>query len=406
MELFKGFFNPRFSLPDQAICPRSYFKDRLTRLPLELLIQICHLLSPVDLVCLCLCNHRLHTLFRKNYRSPTLRSDRLSIFLRLERDLPEYFACDVCNFLHRYDGSESFGISGLVHRRSSQLPCVRKVFSRQAECIGGSSISIRTHRDFAHSFNRVSFLHIKLAMRRYWYGSHSGINIDSLAYTQVLEHSHPWQEFQSSSSVCQNTRVLSSIEAQICPEPLGVHLRMQDIVLYDLWQDSKVEYAPEAHPMWPFEICLHTPLELKASDIESVYNGERSSFSFTCPRCNTVSLIEFRRIDSRLALVMTRWIDVGTGILREDPLWKIHVYTCDDGTMPDELPSSLMLQSPRKCFENTTTLSLKDLRSRNMSYLRGNRYKKGRPFIYEKSNRFWHISYKEPLKASTKSSED
>ncbi|CAG8410165.1 unnamed protein product [Penicillium salamii] len=414
MELLKYLFNPHLDLPQRTMSHKSYCIDRLTRLPEELLIVICRQLSPVDIVSLSLCNHRLHTLFCNYYQFPTLRSDRLSIFIRLEKDLPEYFACDVCNFLHRYDGSESFGPSGLVHHRSSQLPCVRKGYQWKAEFIGGSSTSLRTHQDFAHSAHRVSFLHIKLAMRRYWYGPRSGINTDCLAFTQVLERPHPWQELGLSSSLCQNIRFLFSIEAQIWPEPLGVHIRMQDIVLFDLWEDSKTEVPPMSHPMWSYEICRHTPLDPKAAEIESVYNGDSSSFPFTCTKCNTVSLVEFRRIDCRLALVMTRWINVGAGIHRDDPLWKFHAYKCNyeprthrdnllwrlrarysmDGMMPDELSSSLMLQSPRVCFERTASLSFQDLRSRNISYLRGDRYKKGQPFTYEQKPDFWHISYK------------
>lgn len=397
MEFLKSFFEPHLDLPRQSISPQSHCIDRLTGLPSELLVRICDLLSPVDIVCLCLCNHRFYNLFQTYYRFPTLRDDKLSIFIRLERDLPEYFACDICNFLHRYDGSESFGLSGTAHETSSGLPCVRKGYDWHAECIGGSSISMRTHVLFPHSKNRLYFLQVKLAMRRHCYGPYSGINTDSLAFTQVREYIHPWQKSQP-SSIYRSIRNLFSIEAQVCSEPLGVHIRMQDIVLHDMWEDSKIQVNSKSYSLWYYEICQHTSLESKASDIESVYNGEKSSFPYTCPRCNTVSLIEFRRIDSRLALVMTRWINLGSGIHRDDPLWKIHVFTCNDGTMPYELPISLMLQSPRTCFENTTSLSFEDLRSRNISYLRDDRYKKGGAFVSDKANALWHMSYKEPSK--------
>lgn len=358
------------------------------------MVQICDPLSPIDVVCLCLCNHRLYAVFETYSRFPTLRDDKLLIFIRLERDLPEYFACDICNILHRYDGSESFGLSGIARNKFSRLPCVRKGYDWHGECIGGSSISMRTHCDFSHS----RFLQIKLAMRRYCYGPHSGINIDSLAFTQVREYRHPWQESQSSLLVYQPIRVLFSIEAQVCTEPLGVHIRMQDIVLYDIWEDSKIQVDSRPYSMWLYEICRHTSLESKASDIESVYNGTRISFPYTCPRCNTVSLIEFRRIGSRLALVMTRWVNLGPGIHGEDPLWKIHIFTCNNRTIPYELPSWLILRSPRTCFENTASLSFEDLRSRNISYLRGDLYKKGGSFAFERTDSVWHISYKEPSK--------
>jgi hypothetical protein len=114
MELLKSFFKPQLHFSHQAMSPQSHCPGRLTALPLELLVLVCNSLSPVDLVCFCLCNHRLHIIFKIFYHCPTLRDDKLSIFTRLERDLPEYFACDICIILHRYNGSESFGLSGLA----------------------------------------------------------------------------------------------------------------------------------------------------------------------------------------------------------------------------------------------------------------------------------------------------
>lgn len=270
MELLRYFAKFCAVLPEQALTPQSYSTDRLTGLPLELVTQICDLLLPVDLICLCLCNHRLHTLFKTSYQVPTHRDDRLSIFLRLERDLPEYFACDICNILHRYDGSKSFGPSGLVHDRSCPLPCVRKGYDWRQECIGGSAVSIRTHPIFSHSRNRLSFLQIKLAIRGYCYGSCSGISTDSLAYTQVRQYAHPLAS-KLKSSYYQDSRMLFSIEAQVCPDPLGVHVRMQDIVLFDLWEHYKVQNHPQSLPLSMFELCQHDTLQSKAPDIDSVY---------------------------------------------------------------------------------------------------------------------------------------
>lgn len=404
MELLKYFFKPHLDLPHRAVSPRPECIDRLTSLPSELLLLIYDVLWPEDAVCLCLCNHRLHALLKAHYEFSTPRSINLSICHRLERDLPEYFACDVCSILHRYDGSESFGLSGLARNRSSQLPCIRKGYNSQTECFGGSSINMRSHAYFPYSGNRITFLQIKLAMRRYCYGARFGINTDSLAFTQVREYVHPWAKNDLSSPIYRNIKVLFSMDAQVCPEPLGVLIRMQDIILYDVWEDSKIPGKSNPHLLWLYEICQHTSLVSKADEIDSVYKGWTSSFTYTCYRCNTVSLIEFRRINARLALVLTRWVDLGRGIDREDPRWKIHIVNCKDKTIPYELPHAFTLQSPRKCFENTASLSLKDFRSRNISYLRGDRYREGEPFAAGRGQSLWHISYKEPQKKWTISS--
>jgi hypothetical protein len=259
---------------------------------------------------------------------------------------------------------------------------------------------MRSHSEFSYVRNRVSFLQIKLAMRRYCYGPQFGINTDSLAFTQVSQYRHPWENPGSSLSVYEPIKMLFSIDAQVCSEPLGVHIRMQDIVLHEIWEDSKIQVDSRLCSMFLLEICRHISLESMTLDIESVYNGKRTSFPYTCHRCNTVSLIKFRRIDSKLALIVTRWINLGPGIHRKDPLWEMHTDVCNIWTIPDKLPYSLMLQSPRTCFENTSSLSFEDLRSRNISYLRGDRYKEGGPFALERAGSacVWHISYKEPSK--------
>lgn len=397
MEIFK-YFKPHINPPPPSVTsPQSYSTDRLTKLPSELFITILALLPPVDRACLGLCDRRLHAIFERYYRFPTLRDEKLSLFIRLERDLPEYFACDICNFLHRYDGSESFGLSGIAHFKSCQLPCIRKGYDWRAECLQGSSITMGSHLSFSYIKNRLYFFQVKLAMRRYWYGPTAGINTDSLAFTQVHQYRHPRATSESSVSCYENIKMLFSMDAQICPDPLGVYIRMQDILIYDIWEDSQIRVDSHTTVMSLYKICPHLLLENKASEVDSVYNGETDSFSYTCPDCNIVSLIEFRRIDSTISLVMTRWVYLGTGISREDPLWKIHIFNSSDGSMPLELPPSLMTHSPRACFENTTSLSLKALTSRNISYLRGGRYKKGAPFaLGMQGGPFWHISYKEP----------
>lgn len=106
------FFEADLDLPHEAISPWPYCTDRLTKLPAELLIHICILLSPVDLVCLSLCKHRLHTLFKTYYRFPTLRDDKLAILIRLEKDHPGYFAGHICRVV--MNGSEMVAVRNLL----------------------------------------------------------------------------------------------------------------------------------------------------------------------------------------------------------------------------------------------------------------------------------------------------
>ncbi|KAJ5639751.1 uncharacterized protein N7484_007613 [Penicillium longicatenatum] len=62
---------------------------------------------------------------------------------------------------------------------------------------------------------------------------------------------------------------------------------------------------------------------------------------------------------------MTRWVNLGPGGDKEDPLWKIHLH--GSFAFPERLEDSLITQSPRVCFEDMAPLSFEDLRSRNLS---------------------------------------
>lgn len=111
MAPLKTSFEPYLTSPDMENSPKTYYTNTLPGLPAELILQVCDLLPPVDRVCLSLCNHPLRALFQTYFPSGPLGDENFnfSICDRLERDLPEYFWCDICNILHRYDGSESFG---------------------------------------------------------------------------------------------------------------------------------------------------------------------------------------------------------------------------------------------------------------------------------------------------------
>ncbi|KGO39716.1 hypothetical protein PEX1_001250 [Penicillium expansum] len=119
-----------FRRPRKAIsaCSEIPCMTTLAGLPPELLLSISDFLPLVDLICFFLCNHRLLELSQRQIKRlpPPTKYNKLSILNRLERDIPEYFACDFCYLLHRYDGSEGFGLSGLPHERTCRLPCVHK----------------------------------------------------------------------------------------------------------------------------------------------------------------------------------------------------------------------------------------------------------------------------------------
>lgn len=362
----------------------------LAGLPVELLLSISECLSLVDLICLSLCNHRLLEVIQRQIDrlSPLTQGDKPVLLTRLERDHPEYFACDICDLLHRYDGSESFGLSGLLHEQTSQILC-----ARMDDLVTGGFkwfgpvYTLFTHPCKGYSQCYLSFLQIKLAMRRFRYGPTSGISTDSLSYTQVRQY--PPQ------SVHPDTISLFSTEAQIYPEPLGFYVRMQDIVLVRK-RDELLDF-PKIWMSKSFKICVHCCLlEIITPLVESLHHGE-SSFANTCHKCNLSVQIEIVDFGSKTALIMTRWVNLGSGLTPNDPMWRNHVDFCI-GPRPelDGDEHILMTRSPRLSFEDIAPQPLEDLRSRNLFYLKDQQYKIAMSFVAEVD--LWHISYKEPSK--------
>lgn len=384
-------------LPHQreGVSPCSEIIHTTTLLDLlpEILLSIFDFLSSVDFLCFSLCSHRLRELSLKQIsRLPPCMGGHKLFLTRLERDLPEYFACDYCEILHRYDGSESFELAGLPSGEACQLPCARPWwFTTWA--------TMRSHSFRPYSPNQLSFLQLKLAMRRFYCGPRAGVSTDSLFYTQIRRY--PLQ----STSTYPDRIALFSREAQICPDPVGLYVRMQDIVLVNTLADlsfdpgSKVPALGSANPIEFWEICVHHSfLRFIQPIVESISTEEMVSFAYTCRKCNTDSVIETGGFDSKIAVIMTRWVNLGPGLTRRDLLWTTHVsYIFRRARLDKEDPDRLFTaHSPRLRFENVSRQSFEELRSYNLSFLRDHRYKQDMPFSPELN--LWHISYKEPSK--------
>lgn len=186
--------------------------NTLTGLPIELLLSITDFLPLDDWICISLCSRRLFAIF--NHRVNSARpsgKDKLPVLRRLERDLPKYFICHVCHILHKFDGSECFGLSGSVlELKNCPLRCLpRWRKERELELRGQARL-------WFHVRHRIFFLHLQLAMRRFYHGEQFGISTEALSYTQARTHPE--------ESSCPEITSLFSTDAQICPETPGLCL--------------------------------------------------------------------------------------------------------------------------------------------------------------------------------------
>ncbi|KAJ5088802.1 hypothetical protein N7456_012418 [Penicillium angulare] len=354
--------------------------NALTGLPVEILLSIGDHLSQVDLTCLSLCNHRLFQIFRT--RTNLGFEDKDSILIRLERDLARYFFCAVCHILHDFDGSENFGMSGPYYTWT----CPDPYLLGSAKSLWGI---MESHSILYDIYYHLRFIQVKLAMRRYQYGLAWGINIESLNYTQVSHYTE--------NSDHPETTWLFSRDAEICPNPPALYVRMQDIILAKRKEDPVPHHGSYCsdRPPYIFQGCSHLPF---TTFIPDILKGRYATYQ--CRKCVADCCIEIKEFDSQFALVFTKWTNLGSGLTREDPHWKVHAYFDIRKINAAEAINAENFVSPRSCFEGLVCEKLDDLTSRNLSYLENQKYRRIMCAMSTdfKGRRSWHITYKEPSK--------
>ena len=145
-------------------------------------------------------------------------------------------------------------------------------------------------------------------------------------------------------------------------------------------------------------ICLHIHRKKLAGLINPIVKAYRAGkkapeSTYTCGRCHTDFRIEMCEYGTELALIITKWFNLGDGLSPDDPRWKRHAESADRVHTGEVRRSpSDGNNSPRVCFENASPRSLAALRSCNPFYLKNERYKKVmyRPWI----TGLWYIPHK------------
>lgn len=363
----------------------------LADLPPELILSISQLLSNVDFCCFAVCNRGVyHLLQAQTDLSSCLNfTQKFSLITRLERDIPPYFACKPCNLLHRYDGSDRFGVSGLTKASSFRYcpppSCVQYCSKPLRGFEPWSELAIPACRSRCPPF---SFLHVKLAMRRFYHGPECGISIESLSHTQV------WEKRAWLSGI--QCIWLFSREAQICTEPLGLYLRVQDILLFTEWRG--LVDKPYISQFDPLVMCPHdetTRLHVHPYlTLHAAGNLLNSSTKGICYVCNTEFEIERCEIDSQKAVVITRWVNLGPGFDQKCLFWKPHVVSSRLWYIAFDPAYSVQEQSPKQRFEETAPQSFRELRHRNIAYLKDKEYR--RIMRYSRNWGVWHSPFREP----------
>ena len=331
----------------------------LLGLPQELLDNVVDFLDTADAACLSMCNKSLYQRLGTN-RWQLLRlghghdEQRKQLLTHIARDNPHIFYCHICSYLH------------LVARLgpsiySIRLPCInstslRENLSQAFETYGGIS-----------SY-RLTFPYVQLVMARHRDGPKYGISMSSISITEVRrrERHKVW--------------TLLSVEPKIVDNEL--FLRVQQWIAFD--QDDQPTFERLCGP----SICTHIskirgdylkPLTLDLLQCQVHHIGRRAS----CPKCSVLYRcidcgVEYESDailfeDRKLAVVITKWLNVGNGDSPTNPDWRRHLYSSFDGWPVAMAKDSL---GPRSIFEGHIGRSQDTATRENASLLRGESFRK------------------------------
>lgn len=379
----------------------------LEALPPELILSIAEFLDSDDLTCFSLCSRQLFTFLqtqrrrrRTHYENAMPFEDdhvRTSIVKRLERDLPNYFACHTCIILHRCDDSNCFGLTGPNFLRTSQLPCLGTL----PEWPWSKGMGLRLFPGlYTVSGFDFCFTHLQLAMKRLYQGSQAGISTEALSYTE-------FQPYES-KPVWPRPRVwaprevrLFSLEAQICASPPNLCLRTQEIVRSPRGLKSDLFLDSAHNPLQSLFFCAHVSKHgfwksVGITDAKPVVDEKVTSFARKCRRCNTDFQVDITSIFCDLVLVVTRWFNLGPGLTPNDPQWSRHSAEAwcvfNDPDLPDREYTAVEEFDVRSFFENASQRSFEDLRSYNLALFRNKHYKR----VMRKApapREFWYMAH-------------
>ncbi|CAG8026697.1 unnamed protein product [Penicillium olsonii] len=336
----------------------------LDKLPLEILWMISDHLSSVDIICLALGNRRLLNSFagiafksfpKRRTGGPT-DAARIQLLSRLSSDLPQYYVCFICLRLHlwRRIGLPTSSLVGAdphlwnwVGPTSQLLDPVHMFEERNLQ----QNLPLASYP--CYSSYRFYFVHLQLAMRRFYHGRAFGIPVESMLYTEISSHRFRSKGPQFLQNIVnENLRTnthedrmmtVFSAEARICSQPPGLCMRVQEVAVVTRHNVPR---------MWPsrqngfMSACTHLTtrvLEEYEQDLfgpafREILESQLLRYCSTtspkippdqghCDECNTSWKLEIRTLDeTHASLVLTLWMDLGPGISPADPEWKYRLF--------------------------------------------------------------------------------
>ncbi|KAJ5738355.1 hypothetical protein N7493_001510 [Penicillium malachiteum] len=96
---------------------------------------------------------------------------------------------------------------------------------------------------------------------------------------------------------------------------------------------------------------------------------------------------------SKIALVVTKWVNLGPGLTPDDILWRAHVHDYRVLDNDSECIPEHLYTHPRVCFERAASQPFKDLGSHNLAILKEREYLTSSSFRRSPwTNNMWFMS--------------
>ncbi len=303
-------------------------------LPLEITQHIASCLPVSAAAAFALCNHYLcqavGTQYWMSLREPCEKEEWQAFLQLLDRDMPDHLFCHRCARLHlpTRPGMDEWKHSELTNRRWE-----RQCFKEDSRA--------RAHDYFPVSFG---FEHIQMAMKFH------RLKLDVKKYLGALAC------VKKKTSKLPN---LEMFEARIVSDEMIT--RTQHWSLMPVGQVC--EWSQASYPC--LRVCPH--LDSFASPgrgnilpyllycrVEHIRKGQNPCGVCTglkqCQYCPTEMQIDVKVFEGRgIALVVTKWLAVGTGMSPSDPKWRSHLY--DENHRPVFQRLSFKAGSIQKAFE-------------------------------------------------------
>ena len=317
-----------------------------------------------DAASFALVDHRLSVLIGPTYW-PRLRNSvvatghREQFLSTLALDLPSWFYCHSCSHLHLCD---RVGPLGPLNQPSKQLLCF--LISSEAP------LSLLMHVSGGFSYYSFTFHHLRLAMLRHYLGPGYGTSTDELSFMQVDDFGGGEQG--------EKITTLLSVDARVCAQPARLCLRLQTwAVLHTRDQGLALKKSKCVC------VCRHLManngemFQLIGSSLDE-YNTraekpQRPKF-LKCRSCKFVFQLEvLDTVSDGLAVVITKWLDLGSGLTPMDRKWRVFAAAFQVGHQESEQAGEA-----EKCmvdFEAEEGMVQQALTTRNASYLIEQRYK-------------------------------